>query len=263
MRKTLLMSATLLSLAAPAFAQSGSSVTQTPPSPNANTTEPQATNSLPPGAATASGRRAGDSVGGHTTAPPDRGLSGVRPMRGQRHDAASADSTMPAEHPRRMRRSEQARMDAGSGGTYDGGRNVPMSSRASNIDAGDSHSEIAPRLPSPDSAANTPEAFLAAAQRALAAGRTGQAQEALERAETRVLTRSTEPAAANTADSSPMVQQIAEARRALGRRDTAGARQAISAAMSSGSGGPGRTDGMPMRSGTGGPAMGGPAGAGR
>ena len=74
-----------------------------------------------------------------------------------------------------------------------------------------------------------------AVQSALAAGRTGQAQEALERAETRLLTRSTEASAAGTADSNPLVGQISEARRALGRRDTAAARQAINTAMAGGS----------------------------
>jgi hypothetical protein len=109
-----------------------------------------------------------------------------------------------------------------------------MSTRASNSTAANTRSEIAPRLPDPAAGANTPQSYLAAAQRALNSGRTGAAQEALERAETRLLSRSTEQSMAGSPDASPMVQQIGEARRALAARDTAAAKSAISAAMSSG-----------------------------
>jgi len=165
----------------------------------------------------------------------DRGMTSVRPMRGQQPEAMRE---MPQ---RRTGTYNQTRGMAPSSGTgvgsgrgMDGsGGDVPLSTRASNIGPSDTRSEIAPRLPSPDAASNTPEAFLMAAQRALAAGRTGQAQEALERAETRLLTRSTEPSMANTPDSAPMVMQISQARQALARRDTAGARRAIDMAMAS------------------------------
>lgn len=241
MRKTLLMSAALLGMAvaAPAFAQGTDSATQSPPSPNAGVSEPQSTGSLPPGAGTASGTRAGDAVGRVRTAPAPmpqpRPMTGVRPMRGQQAEP------MPDMPPGRAGTYNQTRGMPPSGGTgvgsgrgMDGsGGAVPLSNQASNTSAANTRSEIAPRLPSPDAASNTPEAFLMAAQRALAAGRTGQAQEALERAETRLLTRATDPAMANTPDSAPMVMQISQARQALSRRDTAGARRAIDMAMAS------------------------------
>jgi len=79
--------------------------------------------------------------------------------------------------------------------------------------------------------ASTPQALLQAAQRALASNRTGAAQEALERAETRMLTRSTDPSAAGSPDLGSMVQSIGAVRRALAARDIPGARAAISAAL--------------------------------
>lgn len=82
----------------------------------------------------------------------------------------------------------------------------------------DTRSPIAPRLPVPavpDSA--DPRPFLQDAQAALDSRRTGKAQEALERAETRALDRTTAPDAAATPDGTPMIQQIAAAREALAR----------------------------------------------
>ena len=107
----------------------------------------------------------------------------------------------------------------------------PFSRRASNINGADTRSEIAPRLPNPDAEGNDPRAFLAAADRALARNQTGAAQEALERAETRVLTRATDPAMANTPDNSGMAHAIAEARAALGNHDTPRARAILAGAM--------------------------------
>ena len=235
MRRTLLMTAALVGLAGHAFAQTGSSSTNTPPSPNSSMSMPQPSGSLPPGASTAMQGRPGDSLG-QQPASTDRPMSGMRPMRGQQRDAASDGQPMQSAP---MHRSERGQRSSGSEamastGEYNGGRGVPTSARASNIAPSDTRSEIAPRLPAPDAGGNSPEDFLRAAQRALAAGRTGQAQEALERAETRLLTRSTEASAASVADANPMVRQISEARSALGRRDTAAARQAITTAMSSG-----------------------------
>lgn len=243
MRKTLLMSAALLGMAvaAPAFAQGTDSATQSPPSPNAGVSEPQSTGSLPPGAGTATSTRPGDTIGSTRTAPPPpvastpRPMTGVRPMRGQPSEA-TRDVPPPVGGSYNQTRGTPPAggTGVGSGRGMDGsGGNVPLSTRASNIDRADTRSEIAPRLPSPDASSNTPEAFLRAAQRALAAGRTGQAQEALERAETRLLTRATDPAMANTPDSAPVVTQISQARQALARRDNAGARRAIDMAMAS------------------------------
>ena len=70
-----------------------------------------------------------------------------------------------------------------------------------------------------------------AAQRALAAGRTGAAQEALERAETRILSRTVDPSRAELPDQAAMAQNVSAARRALGGRDVRGAQAAIAAAL--------------------------------
>lgn len=224
MRKTLLMSAALLALACgPVLAQNSMSSTQSPPAPISSQGTPQPTNSLPDDAGTATRNLPGSNLGA-TAAPPSR----VRPM------ASAAER-------RRMRQRRMTAADAGMAGetgidaprsgAYRGGAGSPLSNRASNIAPSNTRSEIAPRLPEPASASNSPEGYLAAAQRALASGRTGAAQEALERAETRVLSRSTDPAAAATPADMPMVQQISQARQALAARDIAGARSAIRAAM--------------------------------
>lgn len=114
---------------------------------------------------------------------------------------------------------------------YRGGAGSPFSNQASNTGRGNARSEIAPRLPTPEAASNTPEALLVAAQRALRQGRTGAAQQALEMAETRVLSRTVDPSMANQPDSAMIVQHIGEARRALGSRNMAAAEAAITAAM--------------------------------
>jgi hypothetical protein len=98
----------------------------------------------------------------------------------------------------------------------------PTSNRASNIDAADTASPIAPALPSPDLGPGAPPvAFLHAARSALAAGRTGEAQQALEMAETRLLDRSTPLFQTNDPSQNPLIHQIGEARRALGNGDRA------------------------------------------
>jgi hypothetical protein len=67
----------------------------------------------------------------------------------------------------------------------------PYSNRASNINSADTHSVIAPALPAVNLGPNATAAdYLKAALNALAANRTGQAQTALENAETLLLTRS-------------------------------------------------------------------------
>ncbi len=71
------------------------------------------------------------------------------------------------------------------------GQSVPFSTHASNIVPGDTHSQIAPNLvPKPPVGRNASmHAFLHSARRAIARGRTGEAQEALERAMTARLNR--------------------------------------------------------------------------
>ncbi len=154
-------------------------------------------------------------------------------------DAAAghpADS-MPAmkhHHARRMAKNEDG--DSAPSGHWahepGTGESGPASSRASNIDAADTHSAIAPHLPEPkigDGA--TADAYLQAAQAALAAHHTGTAQQALEMAETRLLDRSTPVDAANQPDQNAAVQQVANARKALASGDTKAADSAIQMAL--------------------------------
>jgi hypothetical protein len=122
---------------------------------------------------------------------------------------------------------------------------TPPSSSASNINAADTHSEIAPQLPVPALGGGaSPHAYLLDAQQALQQHRTGAAQEALERAETRLLDRTTPPAAADTADAAPLVQQIDQALQAIGHSDLDHASQIVAGAVSV-SGGAGTAADMP------------------
>jgi hypothetical protein len=198
MRKTLLMSAAVLglALASPAFAQTGGT---------GDTGAGGAT--ITPGAnpaVTQPGMSAGTGEEG-TPRPMHR-------MRG--HHAAQHNGGLTAEGAR-------------PGHSPGEGVSEPMSTRASNIGGPGPHSEIAPRLPTPPVGENaTPESYVSAAQQALRRNRTGEAQEALERAETRVLE-------LHQADQGriPMMDTLEQARQALGRHDTAGARRILDQAV--------------------------------
>jgi hypothetical protein len=103
---------------------------------------------------------------------------------------------------------------------------------ANNITATDLRSVVAPALPAPPVADGSPPvAFLEAARTALDQGRTGETQEALERAEARLLSRVTESADADRPDIQRAVYDIGAARRALAVRDHAGAARAIDDAI--------------------------------
>ena len=222
MRYALLTTAALIGLAAaPAVAQ------------NVNAPDAASTPSNPQSPAVGTGVGTGASTG--------TGMTGMRPMRGQQNYSTGAAAAPRPVRPAPVARTTRASrapaddgMDAPSTGQYRGGAGSPLSQSASNTTAANTRSEIAPRLPDPGASASTPEGYIAAAQRALASGRTGAAQEALERAETRLLTRSTDPSMAASPADMPMVQQISEARRALASRDVAGARTALGMAMSEG-----------------------------
>jgi hypothetical protein len=225
MRKTLLLSAAALGLAigTPAFAQ---------------TTSTQ-------GTAPSSGMTAGSATA------PDTGNS-------------AATTTTAPTHPRHVthaRRSTSGEGQVASGGMVRPGHepgvgdSEPASNQASNIDRSDTRSVIAPRLPVPATSANaTPEQLLGRAQAALRRGRTGEAQEALERAETRALDRSTAPENVSQPDQGPFIRAIGEARRDLANRDLPGTQRAIGNAMSAssyaqsgssaGMGGAGMSNGM-------------------
>ncbi len=221
MRNTLIASTAIIGLAvAPAFAQ-GAATTQVPPAPRASSQGMQPSNSLPDGAATGTRSRGGSGLettdmGAAPSHVRDRAYRSRATRHGAYHDTG---------HSGAMNESAPAT------GEYRGGVNSPLSRNASNIVSSDTKSEIAPRLPSPDASGNSPQAFLVAAQKALDQGRTGAAQEALERAETRVLTRATDPSQANSPDDSAMVQHISDARRALGNRNMSGAKSAVSMAL--------------------------------
>jgi alkylation response protein AidB-like acyl-CoA dehydrogenase len=112
------------------------------------------------------------------------------------------------------------------------GQSLPTSGNASNITPGDTASVIAPRLPDPPLDDNAPPfAFLRAARNALAAGRTGEGQEALERAESRALVRAVRPSAANQPSQQPLVREITLARDALAAGNTPRAIELIDHAL--------------------------------
>ncbi|OJY65267.1 MAG: hypothetical protein BGP12_18895 [Rhodospirillales bacterium 70-18] len=154
--------------------------------------------------------------------PPPRNLGTVPTVVGQ------ATTTPPAAMPLAADTAPIAR----PGNVIGTGQSLPMSDKAGNIGPTDTHTPYAARLPDPGVGENTdPHAFLTAARQALAANRTGEAQEALERAESRLLVRSVPPSRANTPSGQTVIQQIAAARQALGMGDRAGALAKIDEAL--------------------------------
>jgi hypothetical protein len=112
------------------------------------------------------------------------------------------------------------------------GMSEPMSNRASNIDQFDTRSSIAPNLPGPGLGPDaSPADYLRAAQSALAAGRTGETQQALEMAQTRMLDRSVAYGQTSTPSDNPAVAQVSQALRALAARDRNGCMAAIQSAL--------------------------------
>jgi hypothetical protein len=108
----------------------------------------------------------------------------------------------------------------------------PTSTAPTNTGAGDTHTLWSPQLPPPPVDDNaSPAAFVRAAEAAIAADRLGEAQEAIERAESRALDRSVRPSRAGEPSHQPLVQQLAEARQALGTGDRAGALAKLNAAL--------------------------------
>lgn len=109
---------------------------------------------------------------------------------------------------------------------------VPISSPASNIEPSDTRSVVAPALPVPPVPSGSPtREFLQAAREAVLRGRSGEAQEALERAETRVLDRSVIASMGTAPDSDRIVLDIAVARRALAAHQPPVALRAIDDAL--------------------------------
>ena len=78
-----------------------------------------------------------------------------------------------------------------------------------------------------------PSAFVTAARTAIAVGRLGEAMEAIERAESRVLIRSVRPSRAGVPSDQALVRLLAEARGALGQGDRAGALEKLAEVLAS------------------------------
>jgi len=108
-----------------------------------------------------------------------------------------------------------------------------FSTRASNILPSDTQSDIAPVLPTPPAGEHASAAqLLRDAQAALDRGQTGLAQEAMERAEARVLSRSMPASEVGTRVRGPVEDKLSQARLALGRNDIAASRALLDEALS-------------------------------
>ena len=106
------------------------------------------------------------------------------------------------------------------------GDSLPRSNNASNIGPSDTRSMIAPTLPASALGENAgTREYLTEARASLVAGRTGQAQQSLEMAETRALDR------ANSGVPAEVINQIRQARQALGAGDRASAIALIDRAL--------------------------------
>jgi hypothetical protein len=110
------------------------------------------------------------------------------------------------------------------------GMALQHSDNASNLDQQTTRSELAPALPSP-SATDDIQSLLLDARHALQIGQTGEAREALERAETRVLDRSVPQGSERVLAEDPLTAATAQARAALARGDAAGAIRVIDSAL--------------------------------
>ncbi|MBO0711077.1 MAG: hypothetical protein J2P47_07355, partial [Acetobacteraceae bacterium] len=153
---------------------------------------------------------------GNATPPPAPGYSATTPTYPPSVDYGTSEGGFGA----------RPGHEPGSGISY------PVSPRASNIDPGDSRSLIAPTLPTPALGAKAgPADYLNAARYSLAAGRTGEAQQALEMAQTRLLDRSVPYKGTNTPSGNPAVGQITEALHAIAAGDRARAMQIIDATL--------------------------------
>lgn len=112
------------------------------------------------------------------------------------------------------------------------GQSLPLSNKAGNISPETTTSTIAPNLPSPPIGENASvHDYLTAARTALLLNHTGEAQQALEMAETRALDRSVPLFQTGTPSKSPLVDQIHAALQAVGAGDRGRAVQIIEAAL--------------------------------
>ena len=112
------------------------------------------------------------------------------------------------------------------------GGQQPTSTVPTNTGPENTRTVWSPQLPAPAvSDEAPPAAFVQAAQAAIAAGRLGEAQEAIERAESRALDRTVRPSRANVPSHQPLVQQLAQARQLLGAGDRMGALRMLDRAL--------------------------------
>ncbi len=102
------------------------------------------------------------------------------------------------------------------------GMSLPRSDTAGNINGATTHSELAPNLPTPNGV-DTVEGLLRIARDDLATNKTGAAQEALERAETRALDRSIPIGTEHVPHQAVQIAAIAQARDAMAAGDMRGA----------------------------------------
>jgi hypothetical protein len=109
------------------------------------------------------------------------------------------------------------------------GMSLPRSDKAGNLDQATTHSELAPNLPAP--AADDLRGLLMEARADLAANRTGAAQEAMERAETRALDRSIPVGTERVPAQDPLIAAVTQARGALAAGDIRGAIGVIDGAL--------------------------------
>jgi hypothetical protein len=109
----------------------------------------------------------------------------------------------------------------------------PRSNAASNLPGQPDRPSVAPSLPAPPVTGRKPSDFLRAAQGALATGRTGEAQQALEMAQTRMLDRSVPLGQTNVPSDNPTVTQISQALRDLGTGNRAATMKSIETALAS------------------------------
>jgi hypothetical protein len=111
---------------------------------------------------------------------------------------------------------------------------LPRSPYVSNITSGDTKSTIAPTPPEPSVGPDASvQQLLMASNQAIGAGQTGTADEALEQAETQILTRTVPQTQTDYASADPVVAQIEQARAALGSNDNAQASQVITQVLAS------------------------------
>jgi hypothetical protein len=107
-----------------------------------------------------------------------------------------------------------------------------QSNKASNIVSADTNGTVAPNLPSAGLGLDaTARDYLRTAREALVAGRTGEAQQSLEMAETRVLGGAVTPNRADIPSGRPKAVEIHDALHALGQGDRALAIQIVDIAL--------------------------------